>query len=120
NVTITGPGSTTVFSAAGSSLTTNPAAPEKLYAASWPYGTNLPNGTYVVSATANDTSGDQASNMVNIYLTSISGSAQPSNPPPISPPNPLRPSFPSIYWLIAAALITALIGALLEIGRAHV
>ena len=113
NVTITGPGSTTVFSAAGSSLTTNPAAPEKLFAASWPYGTNLANGTYVVSATGNDTAGDQASNMVNIYLTSISGSAQPSNPPPISPPNLPNSSFPSIYWLIAAALITALIGALL-------
>ncbi len=110
NVTITGPGSTTVFTIAGSSLTTNPAAPEKLFAASWPYTTSLPNGTYVVSATANDTSGDQASNMINIYLTSISGSGQPSNPPPTSPPNS---SFPSIYWLIAAALITALIGALL-------
>jgi len=113
NVTITGPGSTTVFSAAGSSLTTNPAAPEKLFAASWPYSASLPNGTYVVSATANDTSGDQASNIGNIYLTSISGSAQPSNPPPTSPPNPPNNSFPSIYWLIAAALITALIGALL-------
>src|SRR6266571_511675 len=113
NVTITGPGSTTVFSAAGSSLTTNPAAPEKLFAASWPYSTSLPNGTYVVSATANDTAGDQASSTVNIYLTSISGSGQPSNPPPISPPNPPNSSFPSIYWLIAAALITALIGALL-------
>ena len=113
NVTITGPGSTTVFSAAGSSLTTNPAAPEKLFAASWPYGANLPNGTFVVSAMANDTSGDQASNIVNIYLTSISGSGQPSNPPPISPPNPPNSSFPSIYWLITAALITALIGALL-------
>src|SRR6266581_781498 len=113
NVTITGPGSTTVFSAAGSSLTTNPAAPEKLFAASWAYGANLANGTYVVSAVANDTAGDQASNMVSIYLTSISGSAQPSNPPPISPPNPPNSSFPSIYWLIAAALITALIGALL-------
>ena len=113
NVTITGPGSTTVFSAAGSSLTTNPAAPEKLFAASWPYGANLPNGTFVVSAMANDTSGDQASNMANIYLTSISGSGQPSNPPPISPPNPPNGSFPSIYWLITAALITALIGALL-------
>ncbi len=112
-LTITGPGSTTVFSAAGSSMTTNPAAPEKLFAASWPYDASLPNGTYVVSATANDTSGDQASNMGNIYLTSISGSAQPSNPPPISPPNPPNSSFPSIYWLIAAALITALIGALL-------
>ena len=113
NVTITGPGSTTVFSAAGSSLTTNPAAPERLFAASWPYSTNLPNGTYVVSATANDTSGDQASNVVNIYLTSVSGSAQPSNPPPTSPPNPPDNSFPSIYWFIAAPLITALIGALL-------
>jgi len=113
NVTITGPGSTTVFSAAGSSLTTNPAAPEKLFAASWAYGANLANGTYVVSAVANDTAGDQASNMVSIYLTSISGSAQPSNPPPISPPNPPNSSFPSIYWLIAAALIIALIGALL-------
>src|SRR5437879_9815762 len=51
--------------------------------------------------------------MVSIYLTSISGSAQPSNPPPISPPNPPNSSFPSIYWLIAAALIIALIGALL-------
>src|SRR5437667_2597148 len=112
-LTITGPGSTTVFSAAGSSLTTNPAAPEKLFAASWPYSASLPNGTYVVSATANDTSGDQASNMGNIYLTSISGSAQPSNPPPTSPPNPPNSSFPSIYWLIAAALVTALIGALL-------
>jgi hypothetical protein len=113
NVTITGPGSTTVFTATGSSLTTNPAAPEKLFAASWAYSTNLPNGTYVVSATANDTSGDQASNAVNIYLTSISGSGQPSNPPPTSPPNPPNSSFPTIYWLIAAALITALIGALL-------
>src|SRR5438876_7362870 len=113
NVTITGPGSTTVFSAAGSSLTTNPAAPEKLFAASWPYSASLPNGTYVVSATANDTAGDQASSTVNIYLTSISGSGQPSNPPPISPPNPPNGSFPSIYWLITAALITALIGALL-------
>ncbi len=113
NVTITGPGSTTVFTATGSSLTTNPAAPEKLFAASWAYSTNLPNGTYVVSATANDTSGDQASNAVNIYLTSISGSGQPSNPPPTSPPNPPNGSFPSIYWLIAAALSTALIGALL-------
>ncbi len=112
-LTITGPGSTTVFSAAGSSLTTNPAAPEKLFAASWPYGANLANGTYVVSAVANDTAGDQASNMGNIYLTSISGSWQPSNPPPTSPPNPPNSSFPSIYWLIAAALITALIGALL-------
>src|SRR5207245_4867700 len=42
NVTITGPGSTTVFSAARSSLTTHAAAPEKLFAASWPYGASLP------------------------------------------------------------------------------
>jgi len=113
NVTITGPGSTTVFSAAGSSLTTNPAGPEKLFAASWPYSTSLPNGTYVVSATANDTSGDQASNAVNIYLTSTSGSARPSNPPPTSQPNPPNSSFPTLYWLIAGGIITALIGALL-------
>jgi hypothetical protein len=37
----------------------------------------------------------------------------PSNPPPTSPPNPPNSSFPSIYWFIAAALITALTGALL-------
>src|SRR5712691_2237287 len=113
NITITGPGSTTVFFAAGSSLTTNPAAPEKLFAASWPYTISLPNGTYAVSATANDTAADQASNTINIYLTSTSGTAQPSNPPPTSPPNPPNSSFPTIYWLIAGGLITALIGALL-------
>ena len=112
-VTITGPGSTTVFTGVGSSLTTNPAAPSKLFAVSWPYNTNLPNGTYVVSAAANDTAGDQASNTGNIYLTSISGSPQPSNPPPTNPPNPPNSSFPSIYWLMAGALITALLGALL-------
>ena len=112
-VTITGPGSTTVFTGVGSSLTTNPAAPSKLFAVSWPYSTNLPNGTYVVSAAANDTAGDQASNTGNIYITSISGSPQPSNPPPTNPPNPPNSSFPSIYWLIAGALITALLGALL-------
>ncbi len=113
NITITGPGSTTVFTAAGSSLTTNPSAPEKLFAASWPYTTSLPNGTYAVSATANDTAADQASNTINIYLTSTSGSAQPSNPPPTTPPNPPNSSFPTIYWLIAGGLIAALIGALL-------
>ena len=112
-VTITGPGSTTVFTGVGSSLTTNPAAPSKLFAVSWPYSTNLPNGTYVVSAAANDTARDQASNTGNIYLTSISGSPQPSNPPPTSPPNPPNSSFPSIYWLIAGALITVLLGGLL-------
>ena len=112
-VTITGPGSTTVFTGVGSSLTTNPAAPSKLFAVSWPYNTDLPNGTYVVSTAANDTAGDQASNTGNIYLTSISGSPQPSNPPPTNPPNPPNSSFPSIYWLIAGALITALLGALL-------
>ncbi len=112
-VTITGPGSTTVFTGVGSSLTTNPAAPSKLFAVSWPYSTNLPNGTYVVSAAANDTAGDQASNTGNIYLTSISGSPQPSNPPPTNPPNPPNSSFPSIYWLIAGGLITAFLGALL-------
>jgi len=106
-VTITGPGSTTVFAAAGSSLTTNPAAPEKLFAASWPYGVNLSNGTYIVSATANDTAGDGASNTVNIYLTSISGTAQPSNPPSQQPP------LPSLYWLITTALILAILGLLL-------
>ncbi len=112
-VTITGPGSTTVFTGVGSSLTTNPAAPSKLFAVSWPYNTDLPNGTYVVSTAANDTAGDQASNTGNIYVTSISGSPQPSNPPPTNPPNPPNSSFPSIYWLIAGALITALLGALL-------
>ncbi len=115
-VTITGPGSTTVFTGVGSSLTTNPAAPSKLFAVSWPYNTNLPNGTYTVGATANDTAGDQASNTVNLLLTSISGPAQPSNPPPTNPPPTLQPpngSLPSIYWLIAAGLITALLGALL-------
>ena len=112
-VTITGPGSTTVFTGVGSSLTTNPAAPSKLFAVSWPYSTNLPNGTYVVSAAANDTAGDQASNTGNIYITSISGSPQPSNPPPTNPPNPPNSSFPSIYWLIAGALITVLLGGLL-------
>ncbi len=70
-VTITGPGSTTVFTGVGSSLTTNPAAPSKLFAVSWPYNTNLPNGTYTVGAIANDTAGDQASNMANILVTSI-------------------------------------------------
>lgn len=109
-VTITGPGSITVFTASGSSLTTNPAAPEKLFAASWSYATNLPNGTYVVSATANDTAGDQASGSTNILLTSISGGPQPPNPPPIIPPGS---SFPTIYWLIAGGLIGALIAALL-------
>ncbi len=113
NVTITGPGPTTVFAAAGSSLTTNPSAPEKLFAISWPYSTNLPNGTYVVSATANDTAGDQASNTININLTSISGPAQPSNPPPTNPPPSQQPPLPSIYWLIAAALIAAILGLLL-------
>src|SRR5207247_9236769 len=54
-VTITGPGSTTVFSGGGSSLTTNPAAPSKLFALSWLYSTSLPNGTYVVTATAKAT-----------------------------------------------------------------
>ena len=115
-VTITGPGSTTVFSGVGSSLTTNPAAPSKLFALSWPYSMSLPNGTYVVSATGNDTAGDQASNMVSILLTSISGPAQPSNPPPTNPPPSLQPpngSFPTIYWWIAAGIITALMGALL-------
>jgi len=115
-VSITGPGSTTVFSGVGSSLTTNPAAPSKLFAVSWPYGTNLPNGTYVVSATGNDTAGDQASNTVNILLTSISAPAQPSNPPPTNPPPSLPPpngSFPTIYWWIAAGIITAVVGVLL-------
>ncbi len=115
-VTITGPGSTTVFSGVGSSLTTNHAAPSKLFALSWLYSTSLPNGTYVVSATGNDTAGDQASNMVSILLTSISGPAQPSNPPPTNPPPSLPPpngSFPTIYWWIAAGIITALMGALL-------
>jgi len=113
-LTITGPGSTTVFSGAGSSLTTNPAAPSKLFAVSWPYSTSLPNGTYVVSATGNDTAGDQASNKANILLTSITGPAQPSNPPPTNPPPPPpNSSFPTIYWWIAAGTITALIGALL-------
>jgi len=109
-VTITGPGSITVFTASGSSLTTNPAAPEKLFAASWPYATNLPNGTYVVSATANDTAGDQASGTTNILLTSITGPPQPPNPPPTNPPGI---SFPTIYWLIAGGLIGALIASLL-------
>ncbi len=113
-VTITAPGSTTVFSGSGSSLTTNPAAPSKLFAVSWPYSANLPNGTYVVSATGNDTAGDQASNTINILLTSISGPAQPSNPPPTNPPpSPPNSSFPTVYWWIAAGLITALMGALL-------
>jgi hypothetical protein len=114
NVTIARPGSTPSFTAVGSSLTTDPAAPEKLFEASWPYATNLPNGTYVVSATAIDTSGDYSSNTADILLTSISGPAQP-NPPPISPPNPSFPSFPSLYWLIAAALILALLGLLLAL-----
>jgi hypothetical protein len=101
-VTIAAPGPTTVFTAAGSSLTSNPAAPEKLFAASWAYSTNLPTGTYVVSAIANDTSGDQDSNTVNIYLTSTPGS---SNPPPSQPPtNP----WPSLWWLIASGIIAAL------------
>jgi len=113
-LTITGPGSTTVFSGAGSSLTTNPAAPSKLFAVSWPYSTSLPNGTYVVSATGNDTAGDQASNTANILLTSITGPAQPSNPPPTNPPPPPpNSSFPTIYWWIAAGTVTALIAALL-------
>ncbi len=111
-VTITGPGSITVFTAIGSSLTTNPAAPEKLFAASWPYTTNLSNGTYVVSATANDTNGDQASTTANILLTSITGSAPPPNPPPTNPPGS---SFPTIYWLIAGGLIAGLLAALLAV-----
>jgi len=116
NITITGPGSATVFSGMGSSLTTNPAAPSKLFAVSWPYSANLPNGTYAISSTANDTSGDTDANTVNILLTSVPGSPQPSNPPPINPPPSLQPpsgSFPTLYWLIASGLIAALIGALL-------
>jgi hypothetical protein len=104
-VTIAAPGPTTVFNAAGSSLTTNPAAPEKLFAASWSYGTNLPTGTYVVSANANDTAADQDSNIVNIYLTSTPGSP-PSNPPPSQQP-PTNP-WPSLWWLIASGIIAAL------------
>jgi hypothetical protein len=112
-VTITGPGSTTVFSGMGSSLTTNPAAPSKLFAISWPYNTNLPNATYVVSSTANDTNGDIASNSGSILLTSVPGSTPPSNPPPtFQPPSG---SFPTIYWLIASGLIAAIIGALLAL-----
>ena len=125
-VTITDPTSSVVFTGTGSSLTINPAAPSKLFAVSWPYSTSLPNGTYAIGATGNDTAGDQASDSVNILITSIPGSNPPStNPPPTNPPPTLQPpnsSWPSLYWLIGSGLIAAIIAALLAflfLGKRH-
>ena len=103
-VTITGPGSTTVFSGVGSSLTTNPGAPEKLFALNWPYAASLPAATYVVSSTANDTAGDQDTNTVNVSLTA-------STSPPTQPPSGQQPQFP--YVTIATGAVLGLLALLL-------
>ncbi len=105
-VTITGPGSTIVFSAVGSSLTTDLAAPEKLFALSWAYASSLPAGTYVVSSTATDTAGDQDTNTVNVGLTA---SSSPPAQPPTQPPT--GSGFP--YVTIATGAFLGLLALLL-------
>jgi hypothetical protein len=106
-VTITGPGSTIVFSGVGSSLTTSPGAPEKLFAVNWPYAASLPAATYAVSSTANDTAGDQDTNTVNISLTA--STSPPAQPPPTTPPT--GSGFP--YVTIATGAFLGLLALLL-------
>jgi hypothetical protein len=111
-ITITGPGPTIQLSQPGNSLTTNPSAPEKLFALNWPYPTTLPAATYTVSATANDTGGDQDTNTVNMYLTS-------SNSPPQQQPPPGSP-FPYLPIIIGTILgILALLLAFLFLTKRH-
>ncbi len=115
-VTITGPGPTTVFSGVGSSLTTNPAAPEKLFAVNWPYAASLPAATYVISSTANDTAGDQDTNTVNISLTA--STSPPTQPPPAQQPQ--QPQFPYVTIATGAFLgLLALLLGFLFLTRRH-
>ncbi len=113
-ITITGPGPTTLLSQAGNSLTTNAAAPEKLFALNWPYAPSLPAATYVVSATASDTAGDQDTNTVNFSLTAQT--SPPAQPPAQQPPP--GPQFPYLPIAIGAALgLLALLLGFLFLAR---
>ncbi len=102
-VSITGPGSSQVYSGLANSLTTNPGDPERIFGLNWPYAQNTPPGNYTVSVMAYDMSGNQALGSAGMTLYN-------TNSPPGQPPG--QPSNPYQQYIFIAIGLAGL-GALL-------